>query len=796
MVLETKQKELDLIRKEKTQSAKLPKLTITPFCGTTRDWIRFSNQYNAQVDNQPVSKTVKFGYLVQLVTGSCRELIGNIPNTDDGYDRALELLRKEFGQNQAVIAAHTKEIIEMGVVHGTKYSRIKEFYDMLSINYEALRAMDAHKKVEGLVLSTLEKLPHVKPDLTRNDENWEQWTYEQLLEEVRKWLKRNQTEETTTSRRTFDNQWKSGGEKRNRSFLTSEDRFQPRGRSQPRCFYCPKQHWPDQCDAITDVVRRKEFLKRRGLCYKCGDKHMVKDCVKRGCFCCKGNHHVSIHEDRKCKTNPGETETEDVIGYTLSGQCVMPLIPFDIKETEIWGILDTGSTKNYITAKAVDMLKLRPDRWEETTLRTAEGMGRIKKKPVYNVCTYTRSGEKVNFAAVGLDQENFSIVERESSKKLRERYQHLQGLYIPDSKSGKYEIHLLIGDPLFTRVRTGRSIKGRPGEPMADETLFGWTVHGEQTKLEQSYFTRTTSQEYEKLYQLDILGVEDRSEFDQNEVKKEFLENIQRNKDGRYQIRIPWIEGRTPQEDNLSQSRARLNNLFRRMTPMVRGHYDSIIKEQLENGIIEKIPENKSGKRVFYMPHKPVIREAATTTKVRMVFDASSKPSREAFSINECMNPGPATQPLLWDILICSRMAPICVIGDVSKAFLQVELHPDDRDAFRFLYRTEHGEELHLRFCRLPFGGESSPFVLGGVFEHHLETTTGDETVKKQLKRNTYVDNIMGLVTNEDHAHEFKEEATRIMEKGKFPLAKWESNVKTLNDEQDKTEMKLLGHSM
>ena len=563
MVLETKQKELDLVRKEKTQSAKLPKLTITPFRGTTRDWIRFLNQYNAQVDNQPVSKTVKFGYLVQLVTGSCCELIGNIPNTDDGYDRALELLRKEFGQNQAVIAAHTKEIIEMGVVHGTKYSRIKEFYDMLSINYEALRAMDAHKKVEGLVLSTLEKLPHVKPDLARNDENWEQWTYEQLLEEVRKWLKRNQTEETTTSRRTFDNQWKSGGEKRNRRFLTSEDRFQPRGRSQPRCFYCPKQHWPDQCDAITDVVRQKEFLKRRGLCYKCGDKHMVKDCVKCGCFRCKGNHHVSIHEDRKCKTNSGETETEDVIGYMLSGQCVMPLIPFDIKETEIWGILDTGSTKNYITAKAVDMLKLRPDRWEETTLRTAEGTGRIKKKPVYNVCTYTRSGEKVNFAAVGLDQENFSIVERESSKKLRERYQDLQGLYIPDSKSGKYEIHLLIGDPLFSRVRTGRSIKGRPGEPMADETLFGWTVHGEQTKLKQSYFTRTTSQEYEKLYQLDILGVEDHSELDQNEVKKEFLENIQRNKDGCYQIRILWIEGRTPQEDNLSQSRARLNNLFR-----------------------------------------------------------------------------------------------------------------------------------------------------------------------------------------------------------------------------------------
>ena len=83
----------------------------------------------------------------------------------------MELLKKEFGQEQAVIAAHTKEIIEMGVVLGTKYGRVKEFYDTLAINYEALRAMGAHKKVEGLFLSNLEKLPHVKPDITRNDEN-------------------------------------------------------------------------------------------------------------------------------------------------------------------------------------------------------------------------------------------------------------------------------------------------------------------------------------------------------------------------------------------------------------------------------------------------------------------------------------------------------------------------------------------------------------------------------------------------------------------------------------------------
>ena len=69
----------------------------------------------------------------------------------------------------------------------------------------------------------------------------------------------------------------------------------------------------------------------------------------------------------------------------------------------------------------------------------------------------------------------------------------------------------------------------------------------------------------------------------------------------------------------------------------------------------------------------------------------------------------------------------------------------------------ENGENLHLRFCRLPFGGESSLFVLGGVFQQHLETVAGDNTAKEQFKENTYVDNIMRLVANEDQAIQFKE---------------------------------------
>ena len=267
-------------------------------------------------------------------------------------------------------------------------------------------------------------------------------------------------------------------------------------------------------------------------------------------------------------------------------------------------------------------------------------------------------------------------------------------------------VHILFGDPTFIEMRTGQCRKGKVGQPIADETILGWAVHGDKSELDHSYFVQTTDDNYEKLYTLDVLGVEDRKEFDQERVRKEFLGNIGLE-DGRYQIKIHWIDERVPGNTYEVQSRMRLDSLFRRMKDEVRENYDTMIKEQLELGIIEEAPVEPTGKRRFHMYHKPIIKESAAGTRIRMVLDASCKPTVADYSINECMNPGPPTQPLLWDILVRSRVAPVCIVGDVTKAFLQIELHEDDRDALRFIYRLRNEPERKFRFKRLP-----SPLVV------------------------------------------------------------------------------------
>ena len=161
-------------------------------------------------------------------------------------------------------------------------------------------------------------------------------------------------------------------------------------------------------------------------------------------------------------------------------------------------------------------------------------------------------------------------------------------------------------------------------------------------------------------------------------------------------------------------------------------------------------------------------------------------------SINDFMYKGPVLQPNIWDIMIRARMAPCLLVGDLKQAFLQIGIKPED---FRFLF-TLNGKEEHLRFMRIPFGGEASPFMLGGTLQHHYEQFDDPELAHtlEMLKGNTYVYNLMCTGTNVEDLEKFRTQATDILEDGKFTIHKWESNLEKLDSENMGNPSKILGH--
>ena len=291
-------------------------------------------------------------------------------------------------------------------------------------------------------------------------------------------------------------------------------------------------------------------------------------------------------------------------------------------------------------------------------------------------------------------------------------------------------------------------------------------------------FMRETN-DYEKLYSLDVLGVQDRGENDQLDVRKEFKDDITRREDGRYEVRVPWIPGNTLEGTNEQASRRRLQNVNNKLiqNPDQKKEYEKIIEDQLRDGVIETVPEQPSGERTFYMPYKSVVRESAATTKVRMVFDASAKPHYLANSVNDCMHTGPPLQPLLWDILIRARMAPFLLLGDIEKAFLQISLREEDRDAFLFLFNINSKEE-RFRFTRVPFGAEASPFMLAATLQHHYDCQPEDLHETAHVLEETHVDNLMKTAHDVGSLGKLKEEVTQILANASISRNRTSSSLK------------------
>ncbi|CAJ0601787.1 unnamed protein product [Cylicocyclus nassatus] len=172
-----------------------------------------------------------------------------------------------------------------------------------------------------------------------------------------------------------------------------------------------------------------------------------------------------------------------------------------------------------------------------------------------------------------------------------------------------------------------------------------------------------------------------------NLVDREWTE-VEKRADGCY-VRLPFKESHPPLPTNKAIATKRLVNILQSLKSKsdLLEKYDDIIKDQFHKNIIEEVISNSidEGKRIHYIPHQPVITPQKETTKLRIVFDASSH-FKNSPSLNDVLYQGPSILPKLYEMLIRFRTAKYVATADVEKALLQVHLKERDRDVTRFLW--------------------------------------------------------------------------------------------------------------
>ncbi|KAK6762757.1 hypothetical protein RB195_023461 [Necator americanus] len=246
-----------------------------------------------------------------------------------------------------------------------------------------------------------------------------------------------------------------------------------------------------------------------------------------------------------------------------------------------------------------------------------------------------------------------------------------------------------------------------------------------------------------------------------DKVLQFFNDTIEKRDDG-YYVRLPFKQDHPPLPTNKAIAFKRLESVLKMLKSNAEllEDYDDTFKTQLDNGIIEEIPEEQEeGDVIHYIPHQPVITPHKETTKLRIVFDASSH-LKDCPSLNDVLYQGTLILPELYAMLLRFRVPKYVITSDVEKAFLQVHLHELDRDATRFFWVRDYKKDptedniLTYRFASVTFGLNVSPFLLGATVHYHLRNAIQDKELEKEIRENFYVDNLI-------LAAETKQEALR-----------------------------------
>ena len=112
-----------------------------------------------------------------------------------------------------------------------------------------------------------------------------------------------------------------------------------------------------------------------------------------------------------------------------------------------------------------------------------------------------------------------------------------------------------------------------------------------------------------------------------------------------------------------------------------------LLTEYRQLGAIEQEPDPDS--EGYYMPHHAVFQKEASTTRIRVVFNASAAPVGKK-SFNDVLDQGPFLLTSLIGLLLRFRMKKVALQADIKKAFF-ISVNEEDRRYLRFVWPNEHG---------------------------------------------------------------------------------------------------------
>lgn len=786
------------------QTLTLPKVKLDTFEGSYEKWTTFHDMFQQMVHkNTSLSKVEKMQYLKTLVTGEPSKLIQHLQIAEVNYETALKLLQDRYENKRLLLSKLLDKILDIPKISVESAEKIKQLHDTTIECLEAIKNMGVPTSEWGPIISHIiirkwdgETNRQYEMSVRKPKEIQD---FESLMEFLRNRFQ--SLEAISEANKDKKESFQQGFQKKH---------WQQKTESGSTCSYCKHPHVITSCQKFKElnIAARNKVITDRKLCINCLMHDKTRQCNSNSrCLKCNRFHHTLLHKESRYGAqeassstkayvrenkpkNEEQREPKPVVSHVGRQSCDVLLATALVKIRTNMGdqemlrmLVDPGSQASFITEKAAQVLGLPRQKIKAEVSglgsdnpKVATGKIKVEIQPRFP-SNFTLNAELLILSSLTHtlpknQLENIDIQQWQNYLLADPTY-NIPGPI--DVILGAEEYGNIILEGLW---KTGTGLLGQ-------NTNLGWLISGGVNQGRKanpkivSMMTRAEADEgLTKFWEIEEIPRNKVLSSEEKECEEHFQKNHHRNANGNYVVKIPFKKEPIDIGESRGRAVARLLQLEKRLSKdeELGNQYRKFMREYLELGhMVRVMPSPNEDK--YYIPHQAVIKESSSTTKLRVVFDASSKTSK-AVSLNEIMHTGPRLQQELFDIVLRWRKHRVVFSADIEKMYRQISIAEEDQRFQKIVWRFDTRKPIEeFNLTTVTYGTASAPYLAIKT----LQQLAKDEEAKfpeaaEVILKDFYVDDVLSGTNSIQQARQLQDKLIKLLAAGGFKLRKWSSN--------------------
>lgn len=771
-------------------TAELPKIKIPEFDGDIMKWKTFYELYNQVVhQNTTLGNAAKMHFLKTYVRGEAARLINHLPPTAENYSAAYTILISRYENTRVLLGKLLDSLLDLPQLKNESCKDLKSMHDSV---FECLRA------IENLNVATDQWDAIITHILVKKLDNETRKSYECQLEkpkepqkvsELLKFIEARFMALETYEQRDVNNTVQGKN--------SAQQNKNKKHAYQQNCSYCGDQHSTVKCDAFLKLNDRERFnaAKEKKMCSLClRSNHKTHECTcKFKCEKCQKNHNSVLHLEAAKKFDKGTKTGTNIASSSIqsmmaSNQVSVLLATAIINVYGIHGLpislralIDQGSQSAFITENAVQMLSLPRKRIQATITGIGEQTKHANHSVQITITPRVASSFTLLTNAVVLEKLSTTV---HTDYEVNE-WNHIKQLQLADPAF--YEgnkVDILLGAAEYAKIIKNGLVKGEEGAPIAQNTELGWIISGNSNKktpaenisIRSMVSTAEVNEFLKKFWEINEISNQKQQTSEEKECEEHFNRTHRRLENGRYVVQLPLRDNKVElgQTKNMAVATfLQLEKKFARNKDYF-NQYKQFIDEYIELG--HMVETNENAQDINYLPHHAVFKESSTT-KIRVVFDASRKSSNQK-SLNDNLMVGPTIQPDMVTIMMRWRKHRIAFTADIEKMYRQILVHKEHTNLQRIIWRNAPNERLRdYKLVTVTYGTSCAPYLaIKTLNQLAFDEEKNSPDAAKIIRNDFYVDDVASGADNVEQAMQFQRELKETLASGGFNLRKWASN--------------------